>query len=53
MLIRTGWSQFFSHPKQFVSAVEGTPGINESGARWLLEQGMGLAGGDTIAFALK
>lgn len=50
VLIRTGWSQYYNQPNKFISVEEGTPGINEEGARWLLNQGMGLAGGDTITF---
>jgi kynurenine formamidase len=49
VLIRTGWGQFYKQPKKYVSVREGTPGINVEGAEWLIRNGMGLAGGDTIA----
>ncbi|EKN66959.1 putative cyclase [Neobacillus bataviensis LMG 21833] len=53
VLIRTGWAKFFNQPRKYVSVVEGVPGVNMEGARWLLDQGMGLAGGDTVAFEIQ
>lgn len=49
VLIRTGWNHFYKEPRKYVSPVKGAPGINEEGARWLINQGMGLVGADTIA----
>jgi kynurenine formamidase len=53
VLIRTGWANFFNTPRKYVSVAEGTPGVNVEGARWLIEQGMGLAGGDTVAYEVQ
>lgn len=50
VLIHTGWGQYFHQPRKYISSAEGNPGPDEEGARWLLEQGMELAGGDTFAF---
>lgn len=50
VLVRTGWSRYFNEPRRYVSFQEGTPGVTEDGARWLLDQGAALVGGDTIAF---
>lgn len=50
VLIRTGWSRYWPNPRQFASPEAGTPGIGVPGAKWLVERGMGLAGGDTLAF---
>ncbi|WP_413299846.1 cyclase family protein [Bacillus sp. 1P10SD] len=53
VLIRTGWAKFYNEPRKYVSVVEGVPGVNMEGARWLVEQGMRLAGGDTVAYEVQ
>lgn len=50
VLIRTGWAQHWHTPRRFASPEEGAPGVGVEGARWLVERGMRLAGGDTLAF---
>jgi kynurenine formamidase len=49
VLIRTGWAQYFTDPKKFISEVRG-PGPALAGARWLSERGIFAAGSDTVAF---
>ena len=49
VLIRTGWAQYFSDSKKFISEVRG-PGPAIAGARWLSERGVFAAGSDTVAF---
>ena len=50
VLVRTGWARYWHEPRRFASPDEGAPGVGLEAARWLVEQGMGLAGGDTIAY---
>lgn len=49
VLIRTGWIQKFSDPSKYIAHQEGSPGLVESGARWLADRGVKYVGGDTIA----
>lgn len=49
VLIRTGWIRHFPDPKKYISHHEGCPGLVEDGARWLVEEGAALVGGDTVA----
>ena len=48
-LIRTGWIQYFSDARAYISHHEGCPGLVEDGARWLVEKGIRYAGSDTVA----
>jgi kynurenine formamidase len=50
VLIGTGWSRLWARAEEFVGARDGVPGPDESAARWLIERGVRLAGGETIAF---
>lgn len=51
VLIRTGWRVGrYQQGSAFVGWETGVPGIDESGAEWLGEHGVVLAGSDTIAF---
>ncbi|MFV1998745.1 MAG: cyclase family protein [Acidimicrobiia bacterium] len=50
VLIRSGWSEHWSIPEQFVGLSHGTPGPGEEAANWLAERDIRLAGGETIAF---
>jgi kynurenine formamidase len=49
VLLRTGWSAYFSDPGKFIAEVHG-PGPSIAGARWLSERGIFAAGSDTVAF---
>ena len=50
VLIRTGWGKRFDEGLPYVGKESGTPGVGESGAKWLADQGIRAAGSDTIAF---
>lgn len=50
VLIRTGWSRHAGEPERYLGWRTGVPGVGPDGARWLAEQGVSLAGADTIAF---
>ena len=50
VLIRTGWGIHFAEPERFAGIRTGVPGVGEAGARWLVSQGVSLAGSDTLAF---
>lgn len=50
VLVRSGWSAYFGDPERFVGLRDGAPGLTESAADWLVERGVGVAGGETIAF---
>jgi kynurenine formamidase len=53
-LIRTGWAQFWSDSKQFLTGGHGAvvhgPGPTEPAARWLSQRKIFAAGSDTVAF---
>jgi kynurenine formamidase len=49
VLLRTGWAQYFSDAKKFISEVNG-PGPGLAGAQWLSARGIFAAGSDTVAF---
>jgi kynurenine formamidase len=49
-LIRTGWVQHFEDPRKYISHDEGCPGLEVSGAKWLIDKGVFCAGSDTLAF---
>ena len=50
VLIRTGWARFWDDPVRFNNAGAGWPGPDDSGADWLIDQGVLAAGSDTPAF---
>lgn len=50
LLIHTGWSAFWKEPVKFIGHATGVPGPDESAARWMVEQGIRIAGAETIAF---
>jgi kynurenine formamidase len=49
VLLRTGWANYWSDPKKFISDVHG-PGPGKAGAQWLSARGIFAAGADTVAF---
>ncbi len=50
VLVRSGWGSYFDDPERYLGVDTGVPGVGESGARWLADQGAALAGADTLAF---
>lgn len=50
VLIGTGWSREWDRPARFVGDEGGVPGPGPEAARWLVEQGAAVVGGETIAF---
>ncbi|MFI6457739.1 cyclase family protein [Streptosporangium amethystogenes] len=50
VLIGTGWSREWDRPARFMGEEGGVPGPGPDAARWLVEQGVAVAGGETIAF---
>ena len=48
-LVRTGWGQYWSDPRQFVNELR-LPGVTLDGAQWLSRRGVAAAGSDTLAF---
>ncbi|MDE0238555.1 MAG: cyclase family protein [bacterium] len=50
VLVRSGWGAHFDDPERYLGTDTGVPGVGESGARWLADQGAALAGADTLAF---
>ncbi|WP_235618414.1 cyclase family protein [Embleya scabrispora] len=50
VLVGTGWSRHWHDPDTFVGATDGAPGPGEDAAHWLVERGVRVAGGETIAF---
>lgn len=49
VLLRTGWAQYFSDARRFISEVHG-PGPARAAAEWLSARGIFAAGSDTVAF---
>ncbi len=50
VLVRTGWGHLWKDPQAFEGESSGTPGPEESAARWLAELGVRLTGGETLAY---
>lgn len=50
VLVRTGWANHYSNPRLYLSGDKGVPGVTESGARWLVQNGMSITGSDTVAY---
>jgi kynurenine formamidase len=47
VLVRTGWAKRWDEPARFVDGEAGCPGLDGSGARWLISRGVRLTGNDT------
>ena len=50
VLIRSGWGAHFDEPDLYRGRRSGVPGVGESAAKWLADQGVALVGADTLAF---
>lgn len=50
VLVRTGWIRHWRDRDTFLGTPDGIPGVDESGAAWLVAQGARAAGADTILF---
>ncbi len=50
VLVRTGWSRHWDDPETFLGQERGAPGPDESAAGWLVERGIHLSGGETLAY---
>ena len=50
VLIRTGWSRMWAQPEVFRGQSGGAPGPGVEAAEWLVDQEVGIAGAETIAF---
>jgi kynurenine formamidase len=50
VLVRTGWANYWSDPTRYLGHVDGTPGVDASGAEWLGDHKVTVAGSDTWAF---
>jgi len=48
LLIRTGWSQYFTQSAKYLG--QQSPGPGQDGARWIIARGVRLAGNDTATF---
>ncbi|MFC0041839.1 cyclase family protein [Actinomadura rayongensis] len=49
VLVRSGWPQLYGDAAAYLGAATGVPGITESAARWLADQGVRAVGSDTTA----
>lgn len=47
VLVRTGWSRFWTNPAEYMGEGTGTPGIDVSAADYLCDRGVFLIGGET------
>jgi kynurenine formamidase len=50
VLIRTGWSKYWTDAEMFIGRRGGMPGPGEKATRWLIERGATLMGSDTPGF---
>jgi kynurenine formamidase len=50
VLIRTGWSKYWTDAETFIGRRGGMPGPGEKAARWLVARGATLVGSDTPGF---
>jgi kynurenine formamidase len=49
-LVRTGWARNFGDANSYLGHETGVPGVAESGAQWLADQGIVATGTDTTAY---
>jgi kynurenine formamidase len=49
-LVRTGWSRHWDDADVFANHPDGCPGVGDSGASWLADEGVVAAGTDTAGF---
>ena len=49
-LVRSGWTKHWADPEAFLGHSGGVPGPDESAAAWLLDRGVRMTGGETIAY---
>ncbi|MFD3869468.1 cyclase family protein [Streptomyces sp. NPDC058623] len=50
LLLGTGWSRHWDDPAQFTGQEQGAPGPGPAAGAWIAARGVGLVGGETIAF---
>lgn len=50
VLVRTGWGELWRDRQAFVGRGTGVPGPDESAARWLVDRGVRMTGGETLAY---
>lgn len=50
VLVRTGWIRHWDDRDRYLGVPDGIPGVDESGAAWLVGHGARAAGADTILF---
>lgn len=50
ILVRTGWARHWSDPPAYLGHASGVPGVDESGARWIIQRSPRVTGGDSMAF---
>lgn len=50
VLIRSGWTKFWTEPERFLGLADGVPGPDESAARWLADRRVRITGAETIAY---
>ncbi|GGM45818.1 cyclase family protein [Dactylosporangium sucinum] len=50
VLVGTGWSRLWPDHERFIGRAGGVPGPGEAAARWLVDRGVRVVGGETIAF---
>jgi kynurenine formamidase len=50
VLVGTGWSRLWTDGPAFMGQHSGVPGVGERAARWLVDHGVGVTGGETIAY---
>lgn len=50
VLVRSGWAVHWKSPETFLGARDGAPGPDASGAQWLIDRGVSVTGGETVAY---
>ncbi len=50
VLVRTGWARNYDAPESFIGLASGVPGVDVSGAQWLVDRGARATGSDTLAY---
>jgi kynurenine formamidase len=53
VLVRSGWTKHFNDREAYLGDRTGAPGPDAAAVQWLIERGVRVTGGDTIAYEVR